>query len=120
MKTDLSYVSMDQASRILDYRVVPESREERLELIRIMRYTKVKGAYKNLSRTPDDQLRRVAQNLLKDAEKKTRQYWSKIDQEVASEEFQDHYHAHLCDLFNIPEEKRDSYTINELEQQLLQ
>jgi|GEM_PF-4427342 len=89
MKTDLSYMSMDQASKILDYRVVPESKEKRIELTKIMGYTKV-NKVNSLANTPNYQLREVARKLLKDAEKKTRQYWDSIDNQVLKEDAQLH------------------------------
>ena len=108
-------MNLDQAYKILDYVAVPQQRAEQLGLIKIMGYKKVNGV-KSLSRSPDYQLRQVAQQLFRDAEKKVRQYWK----EAEEEENQEQYHAHLCEIFNIPESEREETAIHGLEEQLLQ
>ncbi|HLD39991.1 MAG TPA: hypothetical protein VJB13_02520 [Candidatus Nanoarchaeia archaeon] len=94
MKTDLSYMTMDQASRILDCGKVPGIREQNargkyLEVITVMGYTKIHGS-RNLEHAPNYQLEKVAEKLSKDAQLKTRQYWDSIDQQIMMEDARDH------------------------------
>jgi len=59
--------------------------------------------------------------LFRAAEKKVRRFWEAVEEEEKREEqitFPFQYHAFLCDIFNIPEELRDTVTISELEDEL--
>ncbi len=118
----LSYMSMDQASQILDYGKVPKTREEQVGLISILGYSKVRGV-KSLSKAPDCQVRQVAQKLFHDAERTVNQYWRALEEEERQEAenvFPAQYHTFLCDRFEIPESERGNYTISQLEEQLQQ
>lgn len=108
-------MNLDQAYKILDYGAIPLNRTEQIKLIQIMSYTWLKGG-DVLSECRDRQLRRVAQRLFKEAESKVHAELN----EIRREEEINHYHAFLCDLFNLSEAERENYTISQLEEELQQ
>lgn len=110
-------MNTDQAYRILDYSVVPEKREDRIKLIQIMGYTKLRGG-NLLPDCHDQQLLRVAERLFKKAGNTVHAELNAQLREIRDEEDLIQYHAFLCDIFNIPEELRDTVTISELEDEL--
>ena len=108
-------MKIDQAYKILDYGTIPEDREEQINLIGIMGYTRLRGG--NLVQDcPDRQLRRVAERLFRLAEKKADAELKQMHEEEDIAE----YHHSLCDYQNIPESRRENYTIKGLEEQLMQ
>jgi len=108
-------MNLDQAYKILDYRVVPEKREDRIKLIQIMGYTRLRGG-NLLPDCHDRQLHRVAERLFRKAEQKANAELEAIIEE--DEVIQ--YHAFLCNRFEITEEERDQYTIGQLEEAIQQ
>ncbi|MDP3699110.1 MAG: hypothetical protein Q8R47_05995 [Nanoarchaeota archaeon] len=108
-------MNLDQAYKILDYSIVPEKREDRIKLIQIIGYTRLRGG-NLLPDCHDRQLRRVAERLFRKAEDKVHAELREINEE----EVQEHYENSLYAMFNISEEERAEYTISELEEQLMQ
>ena len=110
-------MNLNQAYQILDYGIIPRNREEQISLIRIMGYTRLRGG-NLLQECPDRQLRRVAERLFRKAEKKAHLELNTCLKEMQDEENAAKYHAFLCEIFNIPEELRDTVTISQLEEEL--
>lgn len=111
-------MNFDQAYQILDYCVIPEKREDRIKLIRIMGYKRLRGG-NLLPDCHDRQLRRVAERLFRKAEQEVRQYWDSVDETIRNEEMLENHQNSLYEMFNIPEEQRDSVTASELEARIL-
>src|SRR3989344_1650718 len=111
-------MNLDQAYQILDYGV-PKDRAGYFAVIGIVRYTKINGVVR-LSDAPDRQLQRVAERLFREAGSKVDAELNAQVREIQDEEDLAHYHAFLCDRFNIPSEDRDQYAISQLEEQLMQ
>lgn len=114
-----SKMNINQAYKILNYGTVPRQREEQIELIKAMSYTKLKGG-KLLSECHDQQLYLVAGRLFREAESKVLAELKAQAREMREEEDLIQYHAFLCDRFNIPESQRDNYAIGQLEILLMQ
>ena len=112
-------MNLDQAYKILNYRAVPEKREDHIKLIQIMGYRRLRGG-DLLPDCYDRQLLRVAERLFRKAEQKAHDELNTELRKIDDEEDQTQYHTFLCDRFNIPEPERENYTINELEEQLMQ
>jgi len=111
-------MNLDQAYKILDYCVVPEKREDRIKLIKIMGYTRLRGG-DLLSDCRDRQLLRVAERLFRKAEGLIHAELKAELREINEEQVQEQYQNSLYAMFNILEEQRDLVTISELEAELL-
>jgi len=118
-------MNIDLAYEILNYERVPQSREEQIGLIKIIRYTKLKRGANGtpLNKCSDKQLLRVAGKLFREAEKVVNDYWKPFEEEKQKEtqaEDQRLYRKHLYDILNISESEGQTRPISELEKEMLQ
>src|SRR3989338_6746324 len=108
-------MNLDQAYKILDYSVVPEKRADRIKMIQIMGYTRLRGG-NLLSDCHDRQLHRVAERLFRKAEQEVQKEWKTINEE----EDKLQYHSFLCDRLEVPEDQRGYLSIKQLEEAIQQ
>ena len=106
----------EQADKILDTsQRKPTTREDQIKLIRILGYNRLRNSgNRRLEDCDDNQIHAVARDYHQKAVTAVNNYWSNIDKE----RFEQDYHAHLCEILNIPFEDREEVSIDDLEREL--